>query len=225
MSTYGNPSIVHDSSLTLSLDSGNIKSYIGSGTAWNDISGNGNNCTLVNGPTYSGTTNGGSFTFNGSNQYGTCAGTPLNVTSYTKVAWFMLTSYSTNNNIVSGYNGSGGHFTYFGTGNRLLNGHSDWGSYNAYQSNTVFNLNTWYNICVTFSTSNGFVLYVNGIQDSTYTTQKTQATGGYVEIGAYSGGNLLAGKMGQALIYNRVLSASEALRIYNATRRRYDLYS
>ena len=38
--------------LQLWLDAGNASSYSGSGTAWNDLSGNGNNGALVSSPTY-----------------------------------------------------------------------------------------------------------------------------------------------------------------------------
>ena len=40
--------------LILSLDAANAKSYIGSGTSWNDLSGNNNNSVLSNGPTFTG---------------------------------------------------------------------------------------------------------------------------------------------------------------------------
>jgi hypothetical protein len=43
-----NTSVVRDG-LVLHLDAANIKSYPGSGTTWYDLSGNGNNGTLVNG--------------------------------------------------------------------------------------------------------------------------------------------------------------------------------
>ena len=46
------PRIVTDG-LVLALDAGNTKSYPGSGTDWYDRSGNGNDGTLTNGPTYS----------------------------------------------------------------------------------------------------------------------------------------------------------------------------
>ena len=52
--------------LVLCLDAANSKSYPGSGTTWTDLSGNGNNATLTNGPTYS-SANGGSLTFDGVN--------------------------------------------------------------------------------------------------------------------------------------------------------------
>ena len=36
----------------MALDAADRKSYSGSGTAWNDLSGNNRNGTLVNGPTF-----------------------------------------------------------------------------------------------------------------------------------------------------------------------------
>lgn len=54
--------------LVLHLDAANLKSYTGSGTIWNDLSGLGNNATLVNGPSYSNN----SITFDGSNDYADC---------------------------------------------------------------------------------------------------------------------------------------------------------
>jgi hypothetical protein len=71
--------------LQLYLDAGNASSYSGSGTAWNDLSGNSRNGTLTNGPTYS-ATNGGSIVFDGSNDYVQCTGS-LTVTAATFVAW------------------------------------------------------------------------------------------------------------------------------------------
>ena len=52
------------SGLVLALDAGNLVSYGGTGTSWKDLTTNGNNGTLVNGPTYS-TLNGGSIVFDG----------------------------------------------------------------------------------------------------------------------------------------------------------------
>ena len=52
------------SGLVLNLDAGNLESYSGSGTAWTDLSGQGNDGTLVNGPTFS-SDNGGSIVFDG----------------------------------------------------------------------------------------------------------------------------------------------------------------
>lgn len=54
--------------LVLCLDAGNLRSYPGTGTVWSDISKNGNDGTLTNGPTYS-SLNGGNIVFDGSNDY------------------------------------------------------------------------------------------------------------------------------------------------------------
>ena len=50
------------SGLVLHLDAANRKSYPGSGTVWNDLSGNGNHGTLINGVSHSNLNN-GRFTF------------------------------------------------------------------------------------------------------------------------------------------------------------------
>jgi hypothetical protein len=76
---------------------------------------------------------------------------------------------------------------------------------------------------VTFDTTNGFVLYVNGIQDNTYTAQKTPIGGnGSTRIGAFgAGGNLLNGRVSVAMTYNRVLSSTEVLKNYNSFSSRF----
>jgi len=56
------------SGLQLNLDAGNINSYPGTGTTWYDLSSNGNNGTLVSDPTFT-STNGGSFIFNGVDEF------------------------------------------------------------------------------------------------------------------------------------------------------------
>ena len=53
MALAHSPKIATDG-LVLCLDAGNTKSYPGTGTTWKDLSGNGNNGTLTNGPGYSG---------------------------------------------------------------------------------------------------------------------------------------------------------------------------
>ena len=60
------PTVV-TSGLVLALDAADRNSYPGSGTTWTDLSGNGNNGTL-NGAGYN-SANGGSISFDGSNDY------------------------------------------------------------------------------------------------------------------------------------------------------------
>ncbi len=67
MTYFHSPRIPTDG-LVLALDAANTKSYTGSGTTWSDLSGNGNNGTLTNGPTFD-SDNGGSLDFNGVGDY------------------------------------------------------------------------------------------------------------------------------------------------------------
>jgi len=68
--------------LVLCLDAGNRQSYPGSGTTWTDLSGNGKNGTLTNGPTYT-SANVGAIVFDGVDDYVSCsASNILNNFSY-----------------------------------------------------------------------------------------------------------------------------------------------
>ena len=55
--------------LVLNLDAAKLASYPGSGTTWRDISGNGNNGTLTNGPTFSGIGKQAAIVFDGVDDY------------------------------------------------------------------------------------------------------------------------------------------------------------
>jgi len=65
--TFGISKNVRDG-LVLHLDAANPKSYPGTGTLWKDLSGNGNNVTLTNGPTFN-SDYGGNIVFDGGNDY------------------------------------------------------------------------------------------------------------------------------------------------------------
>jgi hypothetical protein len=212
------PDIITDG-LTLLLDAGYVSSYPRSGSRWDDLSFSGNNGTLINTPTFN-SSNNGYLTFNGNTQYVNVGGTPLGLSSYTKNIWFYLNSTSDNNLLSSD---TGGHFMFFASTNKLYCGHSNWGVYTVFPSVTNFSNGVWYNACVTFDTTNGFVLYVNGVQDNTYTAQKTPIGGnGSTRIGAFgAGNNLLNGRVSVAMTYNRVLSSTEVLKNYNSFSSRF----
>ncbi len=67
MATRYNSQVVKDG-LVVCLDAGNPKSYPGTGNTWYDLTINGNNGTLTNGPTFS-SINGGGIVFDGINDY------------------------------------------------------------------------------------------------------------------------------------------------------------
>ena len=213
--------------LTLNLDAGDSASYPGSGTTWTDLAGTADNITLVNTPTYT-SSSPAYFTFNGSNQYGTGSGiNVLPTTAYTKSVWFRINAYA-DNNIVS--SGAGGHFMFMAGAayTKLYCGHANWsslgGTYLDYPSTATINLNTWYYAALTFNTTDGMVLYINGSQDSTYTARKNAHAGnGSTNIATFGGGNLLNGRIAQVHCYNRALTAAEVSQNYNTYKSRYGL--
>jgi hypothetical protein len=219
MSFVHSPKIVTDG-LVLALDAGNTKSYPGSGITWFDKSGNTNNGTLTNGPTFS-SANGGSIVFDGVDDCIVVNSNAniLSKTSYTKISWFYITSYLYN--IISGGN-SGQHAFWLAGTNKLHAGHN--GQWSTVVSTTSLSLNTWYFGAVTFNTSTGWVLYVNGTQESTSSSTATYIGDDEILIGAYgTGSNVFAGRIAVAQVYNRVLSASEIQQNFNATRGRYGI--
>ena len=60
MGAFGGPRYNNRWVSVMQLDAGSIRSYSGSGTTWYDISGNGNDHGIVNGPTFAN----GAFTMN-----------------------------------------------------------------------------------------------------------------------------------------------------------------
>jgi hypothetical protein len=220
---YKSPLSVVTNGLTLYLDGSKKASYSGSGSTWTDLTGSDNNATLVNSPTFS-TNNGGYFTLaSASSQYMTVSGTPLNPSSYTKSLWFYLNS-STDNNLLSYDDGSAtGHYMFLAGTNRIYCGHTSWTGFpSTFQTTGTISNSTWYNVAVTFNTTDGMKVYINGSLDSTYTAQKTAPATGAIRIGSYSaGGNLLNGRIGKVLCYNRSITASEVLQNYNVTRSLY----
>lgn len=207
--------------LVLRLDAADSTSYGGSGTTWTDIAGTAQNITFTGSPTYTSTPP-SYFTFNGVNQYGLGSGAVLPTTTYTKSVWVYLNAYA-DNNIVSG----DGHFIFMGAGGtdkKIYCGHADWPSYIAYPSTNTVNLSTWYNLTLTFNTTDGMKLYINGVLDSTYTARKTAHNGtGTINVATYAGGNLLNGRISKVYCYNRSITADEALQNYNFDKSKYGL--
>jgi hypothetical protein len=85
-------------------------------------------------------------------------------------------------------------------------------------------LNTWYFGAVTFNTTTGWNLYVNGALESTSSDTTTYGGSDEILVGAFgTGANVFSGRISVAQVYNRVLSASEILKNYNAQKSRFGL--
>ena len=214
------PLIVTDG-LQVFLDAGNVRSYSGTGNTAFDLSGSGNTSTLKNGPTFN-SSNLGTFVLDGTNDYilVNSAANILSKTAYTKIAWFYVTSFVTNNNIISG-GFSGQHAFWLFASNKLYAGHN--GNWSTVTGGTTLSLSTWYHGAVTYSNSTGWILYLNGTQDGTSVNTTTFTGNQEISIGSYGAGNNFTGRIASVQVYNRVLSATEIVQNYNATKRRYGL--
>jgi hypothetical protein len=223
MSVNKGPKIITDG-LVLHLDAANSKSYGGSGTVWNDLSGNGNNGTLVNGVGFDGG-NGGSLVFDGVNDVviGQSPSIPIS-NAFTISVWVR---HNTLPNQVHRYltmEGEIGVLRHDG-GNRSRQLHFYIKTSGTLKTNLRVNnalvINTWYYIVGTWDGTT-LRLYRNAFQIGTNTPGGT-LDGGSLNYSVSSGGESLNGKIPQVSIYNRALTTSEILQNYNATKGRYSL--
>jgi len=219
--------------LVLNLDAGQTASYPGTGTTWTDLSGNGNNGTLVNGPTYS-SANGGSLAFNGTTQW---TNIPTVVTpipsngSFTVSMWFNFNNYLDNafaslfdaGNL--GGNPSGFCLAKNNTNNVYVAVNTGFKAFF-----TIFSNNIWYNIVATaaFGAPYDLNLYINGQLApvaSSATTSTLTASGANYGIcrRSSSAADYRAGSVGAVYLYNRALTAAEVQQNFNCLRMRYGI--
>jgi len=216
--------------LVLCLDAANVKSYPGSGTTWTDLSGNGNNGTLTNGPTYS-SSNGGSIVFDGTNDTVDCG--PVSqvgssLTGLTVSAWINTNSASTRCILENGTGYTTNTFYLFQENSNNFTFALYGNTYDAVYSNYTYQLNTWYNLVGVWSSGNRVSMYTNGVQTngtrggSVLTTVINGNTNLFV--GARAGNSYpFSGSISNVALYNRALSASEVKQNFNALRGRYGI--
>ena len=205
-----------ESGLTLEFDAANSKSYSGSGTTWYDISGNNNNGTLTNGPTYS-YTNGGAIYFDGTNDYVSTSYTLSNTCSVS--IWFYndLTYNANNRGLFSTFSTGSFNGMYIGTTTAASNSMRIWYDSNSYALiNYSFLINTWYNIIVTSSGSQ-ILIYVNGVLANTISGSTTHAD--VLNVGRTKfDTNYWSGYIANFQVFNRAIGSSEVQQIFTSQR-------
>ena len=231
MSFIHSPKIVTDG-LVLALDAGNTKSYVSGSTTWFDKSGNANNGTLTNGPTFS-SANGGSIVFDGTNDvvrvtqqsgltpsfFTTEAWVRLSITQDTRV--FIATFSESQSGIGMGIqDGVANTVKFFTSGNGNV------GYDHLYQTGTLNN-NQWYHVICTYNGAQK-IIYINGeLNASKSYTQAIGYTGNDFTVGGLDfSGNIIQnfnGNISSARMYNRALSAAEIQQNFNALRGRFGI--
>ena len=241
------------SGLVLNLDPSRSSSYPNSGTTWFDISGNGNNGTLTNGPVF-GTASGGVISFDGVNDF---VKIPLNLSSYSQVTveiWYKINPGGSNLASWGGmlwehssdWNTNGGGFGLsVNSGgcspdlNYMHTNHNGGSGPMNYQYNSGTTWSCHVNIFSTIADPTGRLVYVNGQltpfvstntcnggawSTSTATTTSTAFRNDFLYLSSRNGqGAFINGNIGLIRIYGRKLSATEITQNFNATKSRFGL--
>jgi hypothetical protein len=235
------------SGLILNLDPSRKSSYPNSGTTWNDISGNGYNGTMVNGPVF-GTASGGEITFDGVNDYASFpvinTGNVFTVQVWAKISRFgggMAWNRGTLVNNSYNWGGNTGFFFFVtsqaGSGSSyaatpgmetfsIAIGQDVTGA-SAYIGSLTNYVNKWVNLTAVLNGTNPIKLYINGVEVSSYAGQGNGPSSINYTSNFVLGSRILEscdftqGAIGSVHMYNRSLSATEILQNYNATKSRF----
>jgi hypothetical protein len=246
---FTGPSILTNG-LVLALDAANSKSYPGSGTTWSDMSGNGNNGTLTNGPTFN-SANGGTIVFDGVDDYVSLNNTIGNFgTSDFTINFFFKTTELTSPSTFIAKSIGDSPTTDYGwlvnngsTGNNLgfavasVNG--SWGaagSYSIQTSGANIRNGLWQMATIVgIRAQSNVSIYLNSI---TQTLQTYVGAASFTTVGNISNTRILNiaaesdvatspypidASISLVQIYNRALSASEVAQNYNAQKSRFNL--
>lgn len=207
--------------LLLWVDAAQKRSYPTSGTTWTDLSGNGNNGTLTNGPTFN-SANGGSIVFDGSNDYVNTA-VQRNATM-TLECFFKSNARSGFQEPLFISKGSGANKVFIGkpgdnSGFSIFFGPNAYTEY-ATDGTNIWN-NAWHQMLFSANAGNGS-LYIDGVFKYTLNFGATTRTD-TIGIGGLNDDYAFRGNIAIARIYNRALSGTEALQNYNAEKSRFGL--
>ena len=209
-------------------------SYPGSGTSAYDLSANRYTATLVNGVTYS-TARAPSFGFNGATNYRYIdTGQYLNSNTFTVSSWFKSSVTTTYQMLFSKETTAGRPWNYrlwleITTG-KLRGDTADSGSASEnLVSSAGYCDGLWHNgVFVRGAVGGNLYLYADGVQIATVSTTIASVTNNqnvWIGKSAFTGGGGGAsgsypvnGQIGQSLIYNSALTATQVKQNFNAMR-------
>ena len=233
MATSYSPKIITDG-LILCLDAADKKSYSGSGTTWTDRSGNGNNGTLTNGPTFD-SGNGGSIDFDGIDDHVNLG----NDSSFDLTSEFSLEIFFFGGSGRDGYGGllnkaGDGNFGNWGIYGDAVNDYIRFGYRSTNGGQIEINASSYSDISteawvhylgVFLGTSlylyrNGALVSSAGVTSS-HQTPETNSYNAAIGRRLANSGYEVDFKVSVARVYNKALSVDEVLQNYNATKSRF----
>ena len=228
--------------LILNLDAANPRSYAPpfNGTTWTDLSGNGNNGTLTNGPTFS-SANGGSIVFDGTNDYVNLVPPNFNRNEITVCTVYNYSFSSQNYPLLLGNGTTTSDESFYisslgpiyGTNRGKISAFFKAGNTTNQSTgridlvSSIITTGSYFYLTITYQTSSFANMYINGVLNvsaSTTSNLLNPQTGSF-NIGGGNppnvGCDFYTGSISLVQIYNRALNASEVLQNFNATRARF----
>lgn len=209
---FGQQGIVRDG-LKLWLDASNPASYSGSGTTWYDLSGNGNNGTMVGGILWDGQ----SMYFDGVNDYvffQNYIRPPQTLTDNLTWSVWVYTYRSVKSDVIIG-NRFGSELSDFA---KLTTNAFEW-----YDTIIQKNLSplVWHNISIV-KENNVIKYHYNGALSLSQTTTIVKNSAPFY-VGGDPGGEFSLSKIASVAVYDKALTSNEVIQNYNATKSKYGL--
>jgi len=149
---------------------------------------------------------------------------------YTKMVWFRRDRSDARDNLVSSTSAGVMHYLYFRESSfqRLTAGHNGTEVGDFFQASGSIGAGVWTFGAVTFSTTEGFRLYVNtddrgwsgtGLSEIAESSDQTDplTDGMSFEIGGFRGGSFFMGDIASAVVHSRALTTAEVKAYYAGT--------
>jgi hypothetical protein len=226
------PPVVITDGLVLCLDATSTYSY-GGGTAWNDISGQNNNATLVGNPAFS--SNPGSFSFT-TNKHAITSNKSMTLSSATFIAWVNPSQTQNDWNAVIMTRAGWGGGDIRATGMHLCSNNGigyTWDNYPEHgcDRQLIVPNNEWSMIAVTFTanTATTYLLKSSGITSEIYSRPNPAVSGianFYIGCDPYDPSSIaraFVGKIATSLIYTRALTQTELSIIFDSQKVKFGL--
>ena len=201
-------------------------STISRATTFTDLSGNGNNGTLTNGPSYDGF-NSGSILFDGSNDFIDLTNKSVAISGNGARSIFCWVKSTTGGRCIistgTANNSQAFNLVTYGSSKVGVMGYN----YDFYPTTgaNVFDGN-WHFVGATYDGAGTLITYVDGVQDniSTGRTYSTTGQNNFIGKSHHTGSDAYwNGNIAQTQIHNRALTASEIQQNFNANRGRFGI--
>jgi len=216
--------------LILSLDAADNNSYPGSGTTWSDLSTGRNNGIFVSGAAYS-NSNQGSIVFNGTGSFVSSSLSVNSISNVTVQCWANISTTSNRGAFVKVGGGSNGYSIGVGLNDFDNLGNEIIGLFPGIRwidTNTTYGTG-WKMATLVIGATSIPTIYVNASLIGSYSGLAPTTPTANVYVGRNVGDELVgtprtfSGNIANVQIYNRVLSADEITKNYNAQKSRFGL--